>query len=149
MKAVDITRRAEQSAIERFPVFTVEQADANYDMRMEHGYAFELGATWMKSIASQPAASEDKIDALIDYFETEVLFEDDSLEPFQRIQLAKGIKEWLQSINVQGDAQQEYNMARERQEGYIEGYNYAKGLKEGDKSHVNAGKNVTKEGNKP
>ena len=58
MKAVDITRRAEQSAIERFPVFTVEQADANYDMRMEHGYAFELGATWMKSIASQPAVSE-------------------------------------------------------------------------------------------
>jgi len=142
MKAVDITRRAEQSAIERFPVFTVEQADANYDMRMEHGYAFELGATWMKSIASQPAASEDKIDALIDYFETEVLFEDDSLEPFQRIQLAKGIKEWLQSINVQGD-----DVRPEDEFQYMR----LKDLppKEGDKSHVNAGKNVTKEGNKP
>ena len=58
MKKEDITRKAEQSSIERYPIFISEGVDVNYSMRMEHGYAFELGATWMEEYAHQPAVSE-------------------------------------------------------------------------------------------
>jgi len=60
MKKEDITRKAEQSSIERYPIFISEGVDVNYSMRMEHGYAFELGATWMEEYANQSTASEEE-----------------------------------------------------------------------------------------
>ena len=88
----------------------------------------------LKDFASQPTVSEEEdiYDAVISELNANTVnWRGKSVivsEHYERI--AENVSE---SLNVQGDAQQEYNMARERQEGYIEGYNYAKGLKEGDK----------------
>ena len=77
----------------------------------------------------QPAASEEEITKLWERFS---FVHESSDEDFTvRLMTKPEFEIAVQSLNVQGDAQQRYNMARERQEGYIEGYNYAKGLKEG------------------
>ena len=55
----DIIRKAYESSLERFPVYTEEQANANHNIRMEHAYAFEMGAKWFQSLkGAEPEVSE-------------------------------------------------------------------------------------------
>jgi len=101
----------------------------------DHGMSWNEVAELVNEVI-QPAVSEGEITKLWERFS---FVHESSDEDFTvRLMTKPEFEIAVQSLNVQGDAQQRYNMARERQEGYIEGYNYAKGLKEEDKSHVNA-----------
>ena len=96
----------------------------------DHGMSWNEVAELVNEVI-QPAVSEGEITKLWERFS---FVHESSDEDFTvRLMTKPEFELAIQSLNVQGDAQQRYNMARERQEGYIEGYNYAKGLKEGYK----------------
>ena len=44
----EITEKAYRFSIERFPVPTMEITVKNHNIRTESGYAFAMGAEWMK-----------------------------------------------------------------------------------------------------